>query len=143
LRRCNRKIGVKKDLHNILNKAWALQERQRQTNQAPQVEAKKTTQAPCSDQKHAEEASGVHRSNTLRQVKITFSAKVAKCFSASTIVILIKLGMGASACVQGVQSEDLPLQVKSCTTGTPPVNLGIWARSARGGSCCSSSASAS
>ncbi len=61
------------------------------------------TQAPCSDQKDAEEASGVQRSSTMLQVKITFSAKVAKCFSASTIVILIKLGMGACACVQGVQ----------------------------------------
>jgi hypothetical protein len=62
-----------------------------------------TTQAPCSDQKDAEEASGVQRSSTMLQVKITFSAKVAKCFSANTIIILIKLGMGASACVQGVQ----------------------------------------
>ena len=61
-----------------------------------------TTQAPCSDQKDAEEASGVQRVSTMLQVKITFSAKVVMCFSASTIVIFIKLGMGAIACVQGV-----------------------------------------
>ena len=52
---------------------------------------------------YAEEASGVQRSSTMLQIQITFSAKVAKRFSASTIVILINLGMGASACVQGVQ----------------------------------------
>jgi hypothetical protein len=37
------------------------------------------------------------------QANITFSAKVAKCFRADTIIVLIKLGMGASASVQGVQ----------------------------------------
>ena len=96
-------IGVKKSLHNILHKAWALQERQRQTRQAPQVEAKQQPKPRVQTRNDAEEASGIQRSSTMLQVKITFSAKVAKCFSASTIVILIKLGMVASACVQGVQ----------------------------------------